>query len=302
MFALTGGVSTTQSPAELILNRKIDFNAHCRVEFGQYVQTHEEHDNSMNARTVGAIATRPTGNTQGGYYFIRLDTGRRINRSDWTPLPMPETVVDQIHRLARRAKAKTNLTFTNLQNEDLDVLYSDIPGIDDEDELAPENNADDLAGVDNGDDEDINDSDYNPESDGDEEENENESDEEDESGSEASEDDNDDDDNDTNPFEAPGVDDEIPGVNDETTGVDNDEIPGVSDETTGVDNDEITGAAGEMNDEDEDTADEDTTRMAGQMKLRPQPRKEYNVFNINGEEEMEPIVLLQLDRDGDLMK
>jgi hypothetical protein len=90
MFALTGGVSTTQSPAELILNQKIDFNAHCRVEFGQYVQTHEEHDNSMNARTVGAIATRPTGNSQGGYYFIRLDTGRRINRSDWTPLTRNE--------------------------------------------------------------------------------------------------------------------------------------------------------------------------------------------------------------------
>jgi hypothetical protein len=34
----------TQSPAEFILNRKIDYNAHCKVEFGDYVQTHEEHD------------------------------------------------------------------------------------------------------------------------------------------------------------------------------------------------------------------------------------------------------------------
>ena len=100
MFALKGGVSTTQSPAEIILNRKLDFNTHCKVEFGEYVQTHKEHDNSMNTRTVGAIATRPTGNVQGGYYFIRIDTGRRINRKDWTSLPMPETVIDQVHRLA----------------------------------------------------------------------------------------------------------------------------------------------------------------------------------------------------------
>ena len=33
MFALKGGVSTTQSPAEIILNRKLDFNTHCKVEF-----------------------------------------------------------------------------------------------------------------------------------------------------------------------------------------------------------------------------------------------------------------------------
>jgi hypothetical protein len=65
MFALKGGISTTQSPAEFILNRNIDYNAHCKVEFGDYVQTHEEHDNTMATRTIGAIATRPTGNIQG---------------------------------------------------------------------------------------------------------------------------------------------------------------------------------------------------------------------------------------------
>ena len=93
MFALKGSISATQSPSEIILNRKINFNAHCRVEFGDYVQTHEEHDNSMATRTIGAIATRPTGNIQGGYYFISLDTGGQINRHDWTALPMPNEVI-----------------------------------------------------------------------------------------------------------------------------------------------------------------------------------------------------------------
>jgi hypothetical protein len=82
MFALKGSISLIQSPSKIILNRKLDFNAHCTVEFGEYVQTHEEHDNSMATHTIGAIATHPTGKTQGGYYFIRLDTGRRINRRD----------------------------------------------------------------------------------------------------------------------------------------------------------------------------------------------------------------------------
>jgi hypothetical protein len=104
MFALKGGISTTQSPAEFILNRKVDYNAHCKIKFGDYMQTHEEHDNTMSTRTFGAIATRPTGNIQGRYYFIRLDTGRCITRRDWTPLPMPSEVVNQIHRLAHRVK------------------------------------------------------------------------------------------------------------------------------------------------------------------------------------------------------
>jgi hypothetical protein len=86
MFALKSGISQTQSPSELVLNRKLDFNVHCKVEYGEYVQTHEEHDNSMATRTIGAIATRPTDNTQGGYYFIRLDTGRQINPHNWTSL------------------------------------------------------------------------------------------------------------------------------------------------------------------------------------------------------------------------
>lgn len=36
------------------------------------------------------------------------------------------------------------------------------------------------------------------------------------------------------------------------------------------------------------------------MRLRPQHRKDYNVFNINGEEETEPIVLLQVNQESDL--
>ena len=60
MLALKGSVSQTQSPSEIILNRKLNFNAHCKVEFGEYVQTHEEHDNSMQTRTIGTIATCPS--------------------------------------------------------------------------------------------------------------------------------------------------------------------------------------------------------------------------------------------------
>ena len=164
MFALKGGISSTQSPSEIVLNRRLNFNAHCKIEFGQYPQTHEEHDNSMAAYTVGAIATCPTGNAQGGYYFIRLDTGRHVNRKDWTPLLMPKEVVDQVHRLARRAKAKKNLTFTNENNEDLNVLYASLSKDDDDESINDDNDSitgvDDTDEADNDDDEDN--SNYDP--------------------------------------------------------------------------------------------------------------------------------------------
>ena len=149
MFALKGGVSKTQSPSEIVLNRKLNYNAHCKVEFGGYVQTHEEHNNDMASRTLGAIATRPS-NDAGSYYFISLQTGRRINRRSWTSLPMPETVVSQVHHLAHRAKAARKLTFTNSDNEDLDVLYVDLER--DEDDIELEHDDVQPAGVDDEDD------------------------------------------------------------------------------------------------------------------------------------------------------
>ena len=45
MFPIKGGISSTQGPAEIILNHAMDFNTYGKLEFGDYVQTHEEHDN-----------------------------------------------------------------------------------------------------------------------------------------------------------------------------------------------------------------------------------------------------------------
>ena len=63
------------SPRTLITGIKLDFNKHCKYQFGEYVQTHEEHDNTMAPRTIGALALRPTGNVQGSFYFFSLSSG-----------------------------------------------------------------------------------------------------------------------------------------------------------------------------------------------------------------------------------
>jgi hypothetical protein len=54
--------------------------ANVSLDLGEYAQVHEDTDNSMVARTAGAISLRSIGNEQGGYYFFSLATGRVINR------------------------------------------------------------------------------------------------------------------------------------------------------------------------------------------------------------------------------
>ena len=92
------------------------------------MQTHEEHDNSMRTRTIGAIALRPTGNDQGGHYFLSLLTGRRLNRSKATPLPMPAEVIQRVHFLARNNP--TDLTFLNRNDQPFDDDYMEDPSDD----------------------------------------------------------------------------------------------------------------------------------------------------------------------------
>ena len=68
------GISVTLSPRTIVTGQTVHHDRHCKFDFGQYVQTHEPHDNTMAPRTVGALALRPTGNAQGSFYFLSLET------------------------------------------------------------------------------------------------------------------------------------------------------------------------------------------------------------------------------------
>ena len=55
-------IAPNMSPRTILTSKTINYNTHCVHEFGSYVQTHEEHDNSMRTQTIGVLALRPTGN------------------------------------------------------------------------------------------------------------------------------------------------------------------------------------------------------------------------------------------------
>ena len=60
-FPPKGGVSKNLGPREIITGVKVDYNKHCKIPFGSYVQTREENAprNSQNSRTIGAISLFP---------------------------------------------------------------------------------------------------------------------------------------------------------------------------------------------------------------------------------------------------
>ena len=134
------GVSPTISPRTIITGQVLDYHKHCQYEFGEYVQTHEEHDNSQISRTVGAITLIPTGNQQGGYFFMSLHTSRIINRLHATKLPMPAEVITRVDQLAKTQNMLPSLAFGNQDNR---LIMQDITDdTESEDAYIPINEAD----------------------------------------------------------------------------------------------------------------------------------------------------------------
>ena len=158
-FPSVDGVSSTLSPRTIVSGDTISYDRHCRFDFGEYVQTHEQHDNSMASRTVGALAMRPTGNLQGGFYFLSLDSGRIINRNSATKLPMPNETIDRIHRMARQQRANNGLVFGNRDGQPDDDDDGDGSQQDDDDDESYDPDGDEDDGHDDDDDGDDDDGD-----------------------------------------------------------------------------------------------------------------------------------------------
>jgi hypothetical protein len=101
-FPIEGGISDIMSPFTIMTGHPaIDYNK-LQLEFGAYVQVFEDNNptNTMKSRNTGAIALSHTGNAQGDYYFMSLETGKRLCRHAWTLLPMPNAVISTVEAMA----------------------------------------------------------------------------------------------------------------------------------------------------------------------------------------------------------
>jgi hypothetical protein len=127
-----GGVYDTLSPKTIMSGEKLDYKKHMSLQLGQYCQVHEEDNprNSQIARTKGAISLGPSGNLQGGFKFMALNSGNKIVFRSWGVIPMPDIVIDQVNAVGR--DQPQHVTFTDRHG----CLIGDveIPGVDDQEE------------------------------------------------------------------------------------------------------------------------------------------------------------------------
>jgi hypothetical protein len=137
-FPTKGGVSDTLSPKTIMSGETLDFKKHLSLQIGQYCQVHEEDTprNSQVTRTKWAISLGPSGNLQGGFKFMALNSGRKIVRRSWDVIPMPDVVINCVNELGKDQPSL--ITFTDLNG----CLIGDmeIPGVDsteDEDDYFP---------------------------------------------------------------------------------------------------------------------------------------------------------------------
>ena len=100
-FPPKGGVSAIIRPKTIMYGEQLDYRKHLTLQIGQYCKVHEEENlrNSQVSRTKGAIALGPSGNLQGSYKFMTLETGRKITRRSWDVIPTPDNVIARVNTL-----------------------------------------------------------------------------------------------------------------------------------------------------------------------------------------------------------
>jgi len=135
-FPHKNGVHATLSPRAIITGSHISYKKHCHLQFGSYVQVHDQHDNLLLPIISGANALHPTGNMQGTYYFLNRHSGKRIVRNNWTQLPMPNEVIATVHQLAVAFRKYKGIIFTDKNGNIID------------DHNDPENDNLEITGVD----------------------------------------------------------------------------------------------------------------------------------------------------------
>jgi hypothetical protein len=102
-FPAQSGVPATLSPLTIMTGKPTPDYNDMKIEFGAYAQVFKENQitNTPITRTTGAIALTPTGNAQGGQFFMSLTTGRKLSRRQWDELPMPDGVITTVERMAQ---------------------------------------------------------------------------------------------------------------------------------------------------------------------------------------------------------
>jgi len=134
LFPVKGGVSKYFSPRTILTSETLDYNKHCKIPFGSYVQaTHESNPSNTNiARTLDCIYLRPNKSIQEGHELLDLTSERVITGSHVKVISATQMVIDAVEKMAEDQGFK-EFKFQNRHG----IVYQDadwLEGVDDDDE------------------------------------------------------------------------------------------------------------------------------------------------------------------------
>jgi hypothetical protein len=91
----------------------LNYKKHLSLQIGQYCQFNEEYNprNSQIFRTKGPISLGPSGNMQGGFKFMDLNTGKKIARRSWDVIPITDVLIARVNALG--SDQNRQMTFTD---------------------------------------------------------------------------------------------------------------------------------------------------------------------------------------------
>jgi hypothetical protein len=144
LFPAKGRISPYYSPRTILGLLVLNYEKHCAVPFGAYVQANHETNqtNSNAARTIDAIYLRPAIGMQGGHELYDLNSNRVIMWAQVTQIPVTDMVIKAIEQIAEDQGFKS-LQFKNQKG----AIFHDadwIAGVD-YDENIPQDAEDDEA-------------------------------------------------------------------------------------------------------------------------------------------------------------
>ena len=125
------GITRRFSPRYIMTGQHLLASKHAVIPFGAYVQTHEQHTNDMQQRTLSCVCLGPTGNVQGGHWFMSLTSGEKLIRYRWTELPMPQEAIARVNSIGRRQHMPSTMTYANRQGAEIPDTVHTYPSDDD---------------------------------------------------------------------------------------------------------------------------------------------------------------------------
>jgi len=114
-FPVKGSISLYYSLRMILGGTPLDFNKHCVIPFGAYVQANHESTptNDNTARTIDCIYLRPCNNIQGGHELMDLNSSLVITQGGKiTEIPVTEVTIKAIEAMAEKEGFKS-LKFKN---------------------------------------------------------------------------------------------------------------------------------------------------------------------------------------------